>query len=84
MLTRRRLLKTMMVTAGSVSAASLLAACHDHADAGASVDAATVFPQSVASGDPRPESVVLWTRVEVAGAENQDARVGLEVSKCWK
>src|SRR5687767_11020403 len=34
------------------------------------------FPQSVASGDPRPASVVLWTRVEDADA---DAARALEV-----
>ncbi len=31
-----------------------------------------VFPQGVASGDPRPDRVVLWTRVEPAGAGRAD------------
>ncbi|HHH11489.1 MAG TPA: alkaline phosphatase [Sorangium sp.] len=31
-------------------------------------DQARMFPQGVASGDPKPSSVVLWTRVEAAGA----------------
>ena len=26
-------------------------------------DPATVFPQSVASGDPQPNGIVLWTRI---------------------
>lgn len=37
------------------------------------LDGAAYFPQSVVSGDPRPESVILWTRLEdpdlVADAE---------------
>lgn len=77
MLTRRHMLKTLVVSAGSLSAASLLSACHEN-DKLNPVDSATVFPQSVASGDPRANSVVLWTRVEHAG--NNDLRVGLEVA----
>jgi alkaline phosphatase D len=38
------------------------------------------FPQSVASGDPRPRSVVLWTRVEDGSAAGADLPVELEVS----
>lgn len=37
------------------------------------------FPQSVASGDPRPESVVLWTRVVDAAAAG-DLELTLEVA----
>lgn len=35
------------------------------------------FPHGVASGDPQPDGVVLWTRVEVA--EGDDARVDVRV-----
>lgn len=80
MLSRRHLLKTMVVTAGSVSAAGLLSACHDRARKGGPVDTAAAFPQSVASGDPRPGSVVLWTRVGDESRVDSDFRVGLEVS----
>jgi alkaline phosphatase D len=46
---------------------------------GAVPDRAT-FPQSVASGDPRPDAVVLWTRaVDPANAEG-DLTVTLEVA----
>ncbi|APR86864.1 Phosphodiesterase/alkaline phosphatase D [Minicystis rosea] len=38
------------------------------------------FPQSVVSGDPRPESVILWTRVEDPDAGTADASLELEVS----
>ena len=38
---------------------------HTGADAGASLlDGAAFFPLSLASGDPKPTSVVLWTRAE--------------------
>ncbi|XXF79437.1 alkaline phosphatase D family protein [Myxococcaceae bacterium GXIMD 01537] len=38
------------------------------------------FPQSLASGDPRPTSVVLWTRAVDADAADKDTPVKLEVS----
>lgn len=79
MLTRRHMLKTLVVSAGSLSAASLLSACHDNGrDSLIPVDSAAVFPQSVASGDPRANSVVLWTRVEHSGSD--DLSVGVEVA----
>ncbi len=39
------------------------------------------FPQSVASGDPRPDSVVLWTRVTDPDASGQDVPVRLIVTQ---
>ncbi|MBD89270.1 MAG: alkaline phosphatase [Deltaproteobacteria bacterium] len=45
-------------------------------DPGPPVDV-TRFPQSVASGDPGPGSVILWTRVEAGGG---DIALQLEVS----
>lgn len=38
------------------------------------------FPQSVASGDPRPDSVVLWTRAVDPELAGQDTPVTLQVS----
>jgi alkaline phosphatase D len=38
------------------------------------------FPQSVASGDPRPESLVLWTRLEPDTAGAGDLALALEVA----
>lgn len=43
-------------------------------------DGSALFPQSVASGDPRPESVVLWTRVEDATLAGEDVPLVVEVS----
>ncbi len=41
--------------------------------------ASDFFPQSVATGDPRPDSVVLWTRVESPTDEEPKALL-LEVA----
>jgi alkaline phosphatase D len=40
-------------------------------------DGSAYFPQSVASGDPRPEGVILWTRVE--DPASADSVVALEL-----
>jgi alkaline phosphatase D len=39
------------------------------------------FPQSIASGDPRPDSVVLWTRAVDPASADADTTVRLEVSE---
>lgn len=43
----------------------------------------TYFPQSVVSGDPRPDSVILWTRVvdPALGADAGDLTVTLQVAR---
>jgi len=91
---RREFLKTVVITAGAVQAASVVAACGSdnngtpdapidgpvpHPDAPApDAGPALRYPQSVASGDPRPDSIVLWTRaVPAAGG---DATVTLQVA----
>ena len=42
---------------------------------------AQYFPQSVASGDPRPDSVILWTRVNDAALAAADYQVRVIVTK---
>ena len=78
---RRKFLKTVVVTAGAVMTSSLMG-CIDSTD---KVDAETLptesgtvegsqfFPQSVVSGDPKPDSVILWTRID----DNTDADLPL-------
>lgn len=44
------------------------------------VDGAKFFPQSVASGDPKPESVILWTRVADDAHADEDLSLELEVA----
>ncbi len=62
----------------AVVTASSAAGCGDLGDA-ALVDRA-VFAQGVASGDPRPDAVVLWTRAQPPSGVLADMPVRLEVS----
>ncbi|MCU0681108.1 MAG: alkaline phosphatase D family protein [Polyangiaceae bacterium] len=66
---RRDFLRSLAATA----VVAPIAGCgDDDDDGGAPPNAAPInealFPQSVASGDPRPDSVLLWTRVEPTDA----------------
>lgn len=73
-LARRDFLRAIVVVAGP----PLAAAC-----GGGSEDARSrrsYFPQSVASGDPRPTSVVLWTRVFDELRAGADATLELVVA----
>src|SRR6266511_2221829 len=38
------------------------------------------FPQSVASGDPKPDSVILWTRVNDSDLASVDQELEFEVA----
>ena len=72
-LNRRDFLRTVVISAGAASLGpSILSAC------GSSRPTADVFPQSVASGDPRDTSIVLWTRA--VPETDGDATVKLELS----
>lgn len=72
---RRDFLRFMAVTV--VASSAPLSGCGDDDDSGGATpfpdsdpdDVAFVFPQGLASGDPRPDSVVLWTRVEMGSAD---------------
>jgi len=75
-LPRRRFLELTLVSAGAALGAG---ACGSAADA-RELSAAEVFPQSVASGDPRPTSVVLWTRVADRERANSDLELSLELA----
>lgn len=78
---RRQFLKLITVTAAGVA----LQACGGSGDApSATVPTitpdATRFPQSVASGDPKPNSVILWTRLGGVDA-NTNGTLRLQVSQ---
>lgn len=61
MLHRRTFLRVLLTTASSLG----LGACADDLEGvGPLTPGEGWFPNSVVSGDPRPESVILWTRVE--------------------
>ncbi len=61
-------------------AASTAFGCSDEEGQGQGPQGHDFFPQSVASGDPRPDSVVLWTRAVDAALAGQDTPVTLQVS----
>ncbi|OUS26008.1 hypothetical protein A9Q99_19725 [Gammaproteobacteria bacterium 45_16_T64] len=89
--TRRRFLKTVVVSAGAVGASSLVgcggSGANGHVDndispellSFSSVDTGSTFPQSVASGDPKATSIILWTRIDT-GTQSGDQSVVMQTS----
>ena len=65
---RRDFLRNLVVVSAAAGAQPLLAACSDPTGSTDPADQARVFPQGVASGDPKADSVILWTRIEPAAA----------------
>ena len=58
----------------------IMAAIGVAASSGIAAGAQGYFPESVASGDPTPGSVVLWTRVDDPARSGDDLAVTLEVA----
>jgi alkaline phosphatase D len=73
---RRNFLKTLAFTTFSAAAAGCAARKATTPSGGA-----FVFPQGVASGDPRPNSVVLWTRIMRRGKSVKPVDATVEVSR---
>ncbi len=72
--TRREFLKTVVVSAGALGVGGpTLFAC------GSPRAVEEVFPQSIASGDPRSDSIVLWTRA-LGIDPDRDTEVSLELA----
>jgi len=80
--TRRKFLRTVAVSAGVV-ATSMLVGCGnttDNTDGAVEIVPSTItfkdgsqfFPQSVVSGDPKPDSVILWTRIDTGSVADVD------------
>jgi alkaline phosphatase D len=78
-ISRRRFIKTA-VAASCAAALPLtgLTACSDN-DSDSDSNSNNFFPQSVMSGDPRQDSVILWTRVEDSDISG-DINLSLEVA----
>jgi alkaline phosphatase D len=74
---RRGFLRAVVAVAGP----GVFAGCGEGASPAEPSDPLRYFPQSVASGDPRPTSVVLWTRAADAAAGEVDLLIDLEVSR---
>jgi alkaline phosphatase D len=70
---RRRDFLQLMAVSVAVSAVPSFTGCSDSGGGGSSPeDIERTFPQGIGSGDPRPDRVVLWTRVEAGGGEPID------------
>jgi len=80
MLSRRSFLHATVASLG----ATLVPGCGDDdapvPTSNELLDGKKYFPQSVASGDPRPSSVIVWTRVHDAPKTGWDLDVALEVA----
>ena len=77
----RATLVTLVTASATLSTAGVGSGCaHDDGDDGPLLDGADYFPQSVASGDPRAASVILWTRVEDSELADNDAELELELA----
>jgi len=80
--TRRKFLRTLVVSAGAV-ASTMLVGCGNSTNTGDSSvdvvpssitfkDGSQFFPQSIVSGDPKEDSVILWTRIDTQSAADVD------------
>ncbi len=87
--TRRKFIRTLVVSASAIATSSLLGcggALNMNRDDSVALDSSNInfkdgsqyFPQSVVSGDPKPDSVILWTRIDI-GSET-DTEVLLQVA----
>ncbi len=65
--TRRQLLNTFVVSASALAASSLVGCGNSRSSEKKN---GGHFPQSVMTGDPTPESLIFWTRID----DNQDTR----------
>ncbi len=79
-LTRRNFLKLSVVSAAASLSLGLVGCNDDGSDDPGILSGTTYFPQSLASGDPRPESVVLWTRIEDTATGDRDLTLRLQVA----
>jgi len=76
-ISRRSILRSIVVVAGAGAAGSVLDGCGGSEKLG---DGAAYFPQSLASGDPKTDSVILWTRVHDP-AKSGDLTVRLQLAR---
>ena len=80
-LDRRQFLKVAVAVAGGAIAGTGCGSSSSSGGGNPRGGAVAHFPQSVASGDPRPSSVVLWTRVVDADRAGDDLELELEVAR---
>jgi len=81
MLKRRDFLRATLITAGALMVPGCSSDPEQPTPDRRLTDGEAFFPQSVASGDPKPGSVILWTRLEDSARASEDLDVLLEVSE---
>ncbi len=80
--TRRKFIKTLVVSAGAVVTSNLIGCGGSNSVSDAVIlplptgplfkDGSQFFPQSVVSGDPKSDSVILWTRLDNSSGEDTE------------
>jgi len=86
--TRRKFIRTLVVSASAIATSSLLGcggAVNMNRDDSVALDSPNInfkdgsqyFPQSVVSGDPKPDSVILWTRIDLGSETDTEVLVHL-------
>jgi alkaline phosphatase D len=83
---RRKFIKTLVVSASAIAISSLVGCKHSDDKKEEAIIPAPVgiqegsqyFPQSVVSGDPKADSVILWTRID--DSSGADTKVILQVA----
>lgn len=92
--TRRKFLSTLVVSASAVALGGLTGCGSDSAKNPPAIVTPTpvpkpeglqpgqaYFPQSLLSGDPKPNSVILWTRVEAPAQDDIDVQLQVALDK---
>ncbi len=78
---RRGFIKTAMAASGAAALPLMgLSGCSNNDSNSSSASTPSYFPQSVMSGDPRSDSVILWTRVNDTELSNTDITLALEIA----
>ena len=81
-LTRRKFLNTVVLSASAIAVTSLVGCGSDSSGSGECSFSSDIFKHSIMSGDPRENSLILWTRVNDACAltDNLDVSLIVEVA----
>ncbi|MEH6347673.1 MAG: alkaline phosphatase D family protein [Bermanella sp.] len=81
-LTRRKFLNTVVLSASAIAVTNLVGCGSDSSGSGECSFSSDIFKHSIMSGDPRENSLILWTRVNDACAltDNLDVSLIVEVA----
>ncbi len=80
-ITRRRFIKTVIVSASAVALTQITGCGPGSNDTINTAQRDATFPQSLASGDPRQSGVILWTRVGLDPSQVSSDSVTVQVAR---